>query len=162
MHRLVEHIRGNVISYLALFCALSGTGYAAMAIPRGSVGTPELRNGAVTPRKLDAGLTGGYVRAWVSVGSGGGVKGSGGKVTVGQDGPGAWVIFWPGWRNAKPGLDAHCRVINSIDAGPGPGTPGFAVSGAPSRGRTVVQTFNVQGQPAYLPFDAEMVCPTPR
>jgi hypothetical protein len=154
MHRLVEHIRGNVISYLALFCALSGTGYAAIAIPRGSVGTPQLRNGAVTPAKLNAGQTGGYVRAWAGIGAGGRVEVSGGKVHTGQDGPGAWVIFWPG-------QDNRCRTIGSVDTGPGLGTPGFVLSGRPFRGRSVVQVFNTQGQPADLAFDVELLCPTP-
>jgi hypothetical protein len=155
MHRLVEHIRGNVISYLALFCALSGTGYAAITIPRSSVGTRQLRNGAVTPGKLNAGLTGGYVRAWAGIGAGGRVEVSGGIVHTGQDGPGAWVIFWPG-------QDGRCRVIGSIDAhGQAPEAPGFVLSGAPSRGRTVVQIYNAQGQPADLPFDVELLCPTP-
>ncbi len=155
MHRLVEHIRGNVISYLALFCALSGTGYAAIAIPRGSVGTAQLRNGAVTPSKLNAGQTGGYVRAWAGVGAGGRVETAGGKVKVGQGGTGAWVIFWPG-------QDNRCRVIGSVDAHEqAQETPGFVLSGAPFRGRSVVQIYNVQGQPAYLPFDVELLCPTP-
>jgi hypothetical protein len=155
MHRLVEHIRGNVISYLALFCALSGTGYAAIAIPPSSVGTPQLRNGAVTPHKLNAGLTGGYVRAWAGIGAGGRVEVSGGKVRTGQDGPGAWVIFWPG-------QDNRCRVIGGIDAhGQAHEAPGFVLSGAPFRGRTVVQIYNAQGQPANLPFDVELLCPTP-
>src|SRR5450755_3664744 len=103
MHRLVEHIHGNVIGYLALFCALSGIGYAAITIPRSSVGTQQLRNGAVTPRKLNA-------------------EQSGGKVRTGQDGPGAWVIFWPG-------QDNRCRTIGNVDTGPGLGKPGNVLSG---------------------------------
>jgi len=50
--RLLHHIRSNVIGYAALFIALGGTSYAAVAIPAGSVGTLQLRNGAVTGRKL--------------------------------------------------------------------------------------------------------------
>jgi hypothetical protein len=40
------------ISVLALFVALGGTGYAAFGIARNSVGTRQLKNGAVTGQKL--------------------------------------------------------------------------------------------------------------
>jgi hypothetical protein len=42
-----------VISLLALFVALGGTTYAATSLPRHSVGTAQLRNGAVTKKKLN-------------------------------------------------------------------------------------------------------------
>lgn len=41
-----------VLACIALVVALSGTGYAALSLPRGSVGTPQLRNGAVTSLKV--------------------------------------------------------------------------------------------------------------
>jgi hypothetical protein len=41
-----------VISVLALIVAMTGTGYAAISIPRNSVGTGQLRNGAVTGPKI--------------------------------------------------------------------------------------------------------------
>jgi len=45
-------MRGNAIAYLALFIALGGTGYAAMRLPKNSVGTAQLKNGAVTAAKV--------------------------------------------------------------------------------------------------------------
>jgi hypothetical protein len=42
----------TVISCLALFVALGGTGYAAVSLPRGSVGTAQLRDGAVVSSKV--------------------------------------------------------------------------------------------------------------
>jgi hypothetical protein len=45
-------IRKNLIGYLALFVALGGTSYGAARIPAGSVGTRQLRNGAVTAVKV--------------------------------------------------------------------------------------------------------------
>src|SRR5579875_882487 len=44
-----------VISVIALFVALGGTGYAALKLPKNSVGTPQLKNGAVTSAKLKNG-----------------------------------------------------------------------------------------------------------
>ena len=41
-----------VVSLLALFVALGGTGYAAFSLPTNSVGTKQLKNGAVTSKKV--------------------------------------------------------------------------------------------------------------
>jgi hypothetical protein len=42
----------NVVATLALFLALGGASYAAITLPRNSVGGNQLRNGAVTTQKL--------------------------------------------------------------------------------------------------------------
>jgi hypothetical protein len=44
-----------VVACLALLVALSGTGYAAVVLPKGSVGTPQLKAGAVTSIKVKDG-----------------------------------------------------------------------------------------------------------
>jgi hypothetical protein len=44
----------NVVAVVALFIALGGTGYAALKLPKNSVGTKQLKNGAVTARKVKA------------------------------------------------------------------------------------------------------------
>jgi hypothetical protein len=41
-----------VISLIALFVALGGTTYAATSLPKNSVGTTQLKSGAVTPPKV--------------------------------------------------------------------------------------------------------------
>ena len=41
-----------VVACVALVVALSGTGYAALSVPRNSVGTAQLRTGAVTSLKV--------------------------------------------------------------------------------------------------------------
>ena len=41
-----------VVACAALAVALGGTGYAALKLPRNSVGTKQLKNSAVTNRKL--------------------------------------------------------------------------------------------------------------
>jgi hypothetical protein len=41
-----------VISLVALFVALGGTAYAATSLPRNSVGTAQIKNGAVTKTKI--------------------------------------------------------------------------------------------------------------
>jgi hypothetical protein len=42
----------NVIATLALFIALGGASYAAIKLPKNSVGAKQLKKGAVTPAKL--------------------------------------------------------------------------------------------------------------
>jgi hypothetical protein len=44
-----------VLAALALAVALGGTGYAAIVLPAGSVGTPQLKNGAVNSLKVKNG-----------------------------------------------------------------------------------------------------------
>ena len=48
----LNHLRTNVVGYLALVVATAGTSYAAVQLPRNSVGTRELERGAVTTPKL--------------------------------------------------------------------------------------------------------------
>jgi hypothetical protein len=42
-----------VVSLIALFVALGGTSYAAINLPKNSVGTKQLKNGAVTKTKIN-------------------------------------------------------------------------------------------------------------
>lgn len=50
--RYASHLRRNAVGYTALFVALGGTGYAASRLPHNSVGTQQLRTGAVTMNKI--------------------------------------------------------------------------------------------------------------
>jgi hypothetical protein len=42
----------NVMATIAVFVALGGGAYAAITLPANSVGSRQLKNGAVTPRKV--------------------------------------------------------------------------------------------------------------
>jgi hypothetical protein len=50
-----SHARHNAIAYLALFVALGGTSYAAIKLPANSVGTKQIKKGAVTSAKIKNG-----------------------------------------------------------------------------------------------------------
>jgi hypothetical protein len=52
VRKFAGHIRGNLVGYLALFVALGGTAVAATSLPANSVGTKQLKNGAVTGAKV--------------------------------------------------------------------------------------------------------------
>jgi hypothetical protein len=49
---LVDYLRRHHVGLLALVIALGGTSYAAVQLPKNSVGSPQLRAKAVTPAKL--------------------------------------------------------------------------------------------------------------
>jgi hypothetical protein len=42
-----EHLRGNIVGYVALFVALSGVAYAANAVPKNSVSSSSIKKGGV-------------------------------------------------------------------------------------------------------------------
>jgi hypothetical protein len=53
VQRFFAHVRGNAVAWAALFVALGGTAFAAASVvPANSVGTAQLKNGAVTGQKV--------------------------------------------------------------------------------------------------------------
>ena len=50
---MLAYLRRHHIGLLALFIALGGTSYAAAKLPRNSVGSQQIRSGAVTQSKLE-------------------------------------------------------------------------------------------------------------
>ena len=53
---MYAYVRRHHIGLLALFIALGGTSYAAVSLPRNSVGNAQLRKAAVTESKLSRGV----------------------------------------------------------------------------------------------------------
>jgi hypothetical protein len=68
-NRVIQHIRSNVVAYVALFVALGGTSYAAINLPANSVGNRQIKNHSITPNKLDPSKTAAVVRFWAVVDS---------------------------------------------------------------------------------------------
>lgn len=52
VNRFARHVRQQLVGYIALFIALGGVSYGALKLPANSVGTKQLKNGAVTGRKV--------------------------------------------------------------------------------------------------------------
>jgi hypothetical protein len=173
MKSVLEHVRRNVVGYIALFVALGGTGYAAVTLPQGSVGARQLKNHAIEPIKLSPKFINGNVRAWAVVTASGRVVGGGGKPEGGPPvTPGVYEISW----GVK--LKSSCGMIATIDFGHSPATEtipvaggsstpitaGYAVAQAFSGGKarhenvTSVHTFNQAGQLTSLGFDLAVVC----
>jgi hypothetical protein len=105
----------NVMATLAVFIALGGVGYAAIKLPKNSVGTRQLKNRAVTTKKINKstlkklkGTTGpqgpaGTPIRWALVDSAGNVVGSSGGVTK---------ATIPGQDSSQYFLDFHTAVTN--------------------------------------------------
>ena len=161
MTKLLNHLKHNVVAYLALFVALGGTSYAAVNLPAGSVGTKQLRNGAVTNRKLAKGSVGaadvdrksiaGYVRAYAQISPLGQILASR---------PAAKVVVWhtagpdPGgtiqWTQRMP---SSCFAIATAvyRGGTSPSASAFLQSGA--------LTFIGVSAPE-VPVNVAVICPT--
>src|SRR5262249_41841612 len=67
MSRAFNHVKSNVVAYIALFVALGGTSYAATTLRANSVGDRQLKNHSVSAIKLDRNSIGGYVRYWARI-----------------------------------------------------------------------------------------------
>ena len=110
VHRLIAHLRANMVGWVALFVALGGTGYAAISIPRNSVGAAQIRNHSITPVKFNPVSIGGSVRAWAIVRADGSVIASAGKPVVFSSAvPGTYGIQWAG----EP--PQTCATVANVD-----------------------------------------------
>jgi hypothetical protein len=70
LSRTMNYFSHHAIAILALVCsllALAGASYAAIQLPKNSVGAAQIKQGAVTPGKLSGTRFGGYVRMYAVV-----------------------------------------------------------------------------------------------
>jgi hypothetical protein len=161
MTKALSFIRGNAIALLALFIALGGSSYAAIAIPAGSVGTKQLRNGAVTPVKLASSEIGGVVRAWAEVNASGTIVAASGFTRSAHPNqiPGHTSIL------LKTARVRGCAASASVVLPPlaSISMPGFAIaSPVDTAGKPYgvsVDTFNAAGAPTPLSYVVELLCP---
>jgi hypothetical protein len=78
----------NVVATLALFFALAGGAWAATQLPKESVGSTQLKNGAVTPGKLSAQAKKGFTGARGEAGAQGALGPRGNEGPRGENGAG--------------------------------------------------------------------------
>jgi hypothetical protein len=175
VHRLIAHLRSNLVGWIALFVALGGTGYAAISIPRNSVGAAQIRNRSITPAKFNPKSIGGSVRAWAIIRANATVLASGEKpVVFGSVFPGSYVIQWP------VRLPRTCATVANVDDRspnftqiplPNGGTTGAVIGyasnvdtesvprgGGHKLSQTTLDTFNQAGQPTPMAFDIAVIC----
>ena len=166
MNKVIQHLRGSAVAYVALFVALGGTSYA-LSIPAGSVGTRELHNGSVTskkianrsitPTKFDPSTIGGSIRYWAHVSQDGQILGGSQGAHVSGGGP----IFHVSWGNH---FSARCGalVTPAGNAGTSPiaDTAGVViVEPGTAKGTTVVYvTTYIGGTATSAPFYVAVLC----
>jgi hypothetical protein len=167
--RLLHHIRSNVIGYAALFISLGGTSYAAIAIPAGSVGTRQLRNGAVTGSKLaknavsavnlNPSSIAGHIADWAQIRASGQVISAGPKATVFVRDP-TRGLFQVSWHRS---ISAGCMAIaNTANVPAVVGESAANTIGPDGRGRNafvLVQTFDASGNNVPENVNVAIVCP---
>jgi hypothetical protein len=167
INRLFKHVRSNAIAYAALFIALGGTGYAALSLPAGSVGTRQLRtkavtgdklaNRAVTPSKLDSKLIGGSVRHWIRVSAQGKVESSSSRADVTGSPPhGGYVITWSDTFSRRC-VAVATPIASMLLGGASSGYANALVRGARPT-EVWVDTYNAAGQPSPAAFSLAVIC----
>jgi|tagenome__1003787_1003787.scaffolds.fasta_scaffold20221345_2 hypothetical protein len=83
---MLAYLRRHHIGLLALFVALGGTSYAAAKLPRNSVGSSQIRSGAVTQSKLEKSVRNQLSKAGLA-GAPGATGAPGPKGDTGAQGP---------------------------------------------------------------------------
>jgi len=163
----------NVASTMALVLALAGTSYAAITLPRNSVGSEQVRSRAIESRHVDNGslrladLGSGARRAlrgqegppgppaarfFAAVGAGGELlrgNATGASHTVG--GSGAYTVSFA--ENVSGCV--YSATLGTVDGN----TPAAGRATVTDRaGQVGVQTFDTAGNPADLPFHVIVAC----
>jgi hypothetical protein len=158
--RLLAHARANSIAWIALvmsFLALSGGAYAAFSLPAGSVGTRQLRNGSITPVKLDPRAIGGSVRHWAQVNAGGGIVSASSRARdTGVAADGDYLITW------SDSFPTRCVPVATVLGttsllSPATGFANVRVTGSHPT-RVWVSTYDPQGMPKPAPFSLAVIC----
>lgn len=156
-NRVVQHIRANVVAYIALFVALGGTSYAALKLPANSVGTRQIKNHSITPVKLDPSKTAAVVRFWAVVRF---IPGTGEQLASSR--PRAHLTWIASsdtgsvtWHQPIP---SNCFV--SATSGSGLITA-FTEPLHTSRAFVQFSLFNMAGQPSPGFADIALLCPQP-
>jgi hypothetical protein len=131
MGRVVTYVRRHHVALLALFVAIGGTTYAAANLPRGSVGTRQLRRNSVVSSKVkDGSLEGSdFEKGALPQGARGATGPAGQQGATGPRGA-------TGPTSAAPGVQAYAYVKStgnnpSLDADR---TRGFSSVSMPSLG----------------------------
>ena len=134
-NKILSYLSHHAIAILALVCsllALAGASYAAIQLPKNSVGNAQIKQGAVTPPKFSK-QVGGYVRMYAVVNAKGQLQYSSpqaklsnwGDSTTG--GPSFGTISW------KPTVAANqCAAFATPQQGLAPTTPSVGAAVFPN------------------------------
>jgi hypothetical protein len=167
--KILNYLRQNILALLALFVALAGTSYAAISLPRNSVGTKQIRKHAVTSSKLakhsvaasnlDPKSIAGHVADWAQIRANGEVISSSPKAAVSIPNPGQGLIR-VSWHRSIPASCAAFANPANVPFFLGPVTAN--VSGPENPGPSadlVVQTFDRSGNNVPENVNVVVICP---
>lgn len=171
----------NVTATLALFVALGGTSYAAITLPKNSVGAAQIRAGAVASSEIKdrsirltdiapstrtslhkkpgpagppgaQGPAGPSATRYFAAVTAGGVLTRGNATSGGNDGSvGSYTVGFP----ASMSGCVYSATLGTTDAGQ---TPAGRITVRDNAGRVGVNTFDAAGNPADLPFHLIVAC----
>jgi hypothetical protein len=185
MTRLVTRLRGrltyaNVTATLALFVALGGTGYAAITLPRDSVGSKqlranavrsaEIRNNAIQTRDISRRARAALRGKQGPAGPAGppavtehALVGSTGRQFSGTATASSWSATQPELHQLTFGRDvSNCALSATLAAVPGGNVtepvPGRITVASAGGAAVNVKTYDVAGNPAEQPFHLIVVC----
>jgi hypothetical protein len=162
-------IRHNAIALLALFVALGGTSYAALSLPAGSVGTSQLRNRAVTSRKLAKGAVtaanldpksiAGRIADWAQIRADGHVTASRPRASVSMTDParGLFRISWH--RSISSGCIAVANPTNVPTVLGSTSASAFGLGGQNSATSLLISTFDASGNNVPVNVNVVVICP---
>ena len=171
----------NVMATIAVFIALGGSSYAALHLPRNSVGTKQIRtgavrssdvrNGALQPKDFSA-------KARQALAGAAGPQGPAGP--AGPAGPGAVKYFasvlptgrmvrgnaTSGGRATDPGTYvigfadsvSSCSYFATLGTTDSSKAPAGRITVSDAEGRVGVQTYDASGNPADEPFHLFVAC----
>jgi len=156
--RLRRHVQRQAVGFVALFIALGGVSYAVVALPRNSVGSTQIKSGAVRNADLaNNAVTSAKVRS-------GSLRGSDFRAVVEADGSVTRSVAVEGVAPQTAGIyivdftqDARdCAVLatmrpTTIDVG------AIAVS-TNALGNVVVRTFNNANVATNFAFNIALIC----
>jgi hypothetical protein len=171
IRRILHHANQHSIGYVALvfsLLALGGASYAAIKIPKHSVGTKQIKNGAVgekqlknqsiDPVKWDPIYVTSFVRRWANVDATGKYLSGAphGSSTQQTAHPGVYELTW------GDAFKSFCAPIVSVDSTTS-SNAGFAnaniVTQSNNATAVFVHTYDVNGNAANEPFSIAIICP---
>ena len=136
---MLDHAKSNAVAYLALFIALGGVGWAAVKLPRNSVGAQQVKSGAIGTAEVRdrALLARDFGAGQLPAGQRGPQGPAGSQGPAGQQGPGGTQgAIGPTF--ADVGGDATQDPAPSPDGGEPTGVRRYAFT-TPAAGRVLLE-----------------------